>query len=224
MNFGILVADIRSEIRRSTMDAAIKGSIVASIDYWKDKRFRWNESTFTFSVTASQAEYSSSDDADIGYLAEIDDLKLSTGSEEWHPKKRSIDFVTNRSLLNQTADPSDYAFYRGRIRFCPVPSRALTATVLGVQELLDTSQAADYQRISRAIPDISAIPSAYSTAWFTEGYEVTKLYAKGYLYKHHMDNPTKGDALFTDALVIGKDFQNKLGKLGGAGFVAPTRF
>lgn len=224
MNFGIMLADIRSEIRRTTMDAAIKKSIVASVDYWKDKRFKWNESRFTFSTVASQDEYSSSDDADIGYLAKIDSILLSTGSTEWKPKQVPVEVIEDIYDASGTGDPTMFAYYRSRIRFYVIPSRVLTVTVLGLQELLDTSQAADYQRLSRAIPDISAIPSTYTTSWFTDGYEVTKLYAKGYLFKHHMQNAQVGDALFTDAIAIGKDFQNKLGKLGGSGFVQPTSF
>ena len=224
MNFGTMVADIRGEIRRSQMDEAIKGAIVASIDYWKDKRFRWNESRFTFSTVATQDEYSESDDADIGLLAKIDSIRLSTGSQKWNPEQKPNNFLEEAYDPNNSGDPEIFSFYRERIRFFPIPNQVLTATVLGLQELLDTAVATAYQRITRDVPDINSIPDAYTTAWFTEGYEVTKLYAKGYLYKHHLSNSERGNELFTDAIAIGKDFQAKIGKLGASGFLVPTQF
>lgn len=219
-----MVADIRGEIRRSTMDSAIKASIVASVDYWKDKRFRWNESRFTFSLTSSQDEYSSADDSDIGILTKIDSIRLTTGSTTWTLTPVTLEEIEEIYDPSGTGDPRMFAYYRQRIRFYEIPSRTLTATVLGCQELLDTAQSSDYQRLSRAIPDIDSIPDNYSTAWFAEGYEATKLYAKGYLFTNHMQNREAGSGYFTDAIAIGNDFQKKLGKLGGSGFVKPTQF
>lgn len=223
-NLGVMMADIRREMRRSTMDTQIKSAIIAAVDYWKDKRFRWNESTFTFSLASAQYEYSSTDSASIGYLTEIDDLKLSVSNEEWHPDKRTIAYVAGLYDANISGDPSDYAFYRARIRFYPIPSRTLTATVLGVMELLDTNQSSSFQRLSRTISDIASVPDSYTTAWFTDGYELIKSHAKGYLYKNMLRNDQEGDKLLTDAMGIGGDFQKKIGRMGGASFVTPTQF
>src|SRR5688572_21412958 len=102
---GDMVSEIRGEIRRSGMDDAIKGAICAAVQFHRDKRFRWNELSFTFATVANQQEYDVTDSASIGLLASIDSLKVS--NPETALIARDINWLKER--VNQSSGtPSGY--------------------------------------------------------------------------------------------------------------------
>lgn len=219
-NFGTMVAEIREELRRSGMDNAIKRGIGAAVLFHRDKRFAWNELSFTFTTSANEAEYdATTDDANIGRLAKIDSAKIV--SPETVLTVRDIDYIRGRTGLS-SGTPDDIAYFEEQIFLSPTPSRTLSISVFGLLELKDTAQAAALQIISRE--NILTIPAAYTTAWFTDGYEVIKSWAKGYVYHNHMRNTEQATAEFTAAGGFRTDQENQLANRGASGFVRPTTF
>lgn len=218
-NFGVMVAEIRQEIRRSGMDDAIKRGIGAAVLFHRDKRFKWNEASFSFSTAANQEDYGTADNASIGRLAVIDVVKIA--SPETKLTARTIDYL--RSLVRQsTGCPLDYAYYEAEVFFSPVPNTIYTVNVDGVIELADTNQVAANQIISK--DNILTIPDSYSTEWFGAGYEIIKAWAKGYINLHHLRNQAESTAMFSAAGDLRTDQEGQLAMLGGSGFVRPTKF
>jgi hypothetical protein len=217
--FGTMVAEIREELRRSGMDDAIKRAIGAAVIFHRDKRFTWNELSFSFSTVANQAAYGSGDSASIGRLAAIDSMKIR--SPETKLTARTVDYI--RSIVEQpSGTPEDYCWYENEITLSPTPSQVFTVDVDGLMELRDTNQAAANQVISRS--NILSIPDNYSTAWFVAGFDVIKPWAKGYIYLHHLRNRDEASGQFDAAGGMRADQEAQLGRLGGSGFVTPTRF
>lgn len=218
-SLGFMVTEIRGELRRTGMDDAIKGAICAAVIYHRDKRFRWNELSFTFPTAANQQTYDESDTASIGLLASIDSLKVSDPEIALIP--RDINWIKER--VNQASgNPTGYSYYEESIWLDPTPSQVFTIEVLGVQELKDVNQAAGFQIIGR--DNILTLDDSYTTAWFMEGYDVIKSWAKGYISLHHLRNAAESDAMFSAATALRSDQEDQLNKVGGSGFVRPTRF
>lgn len=214
-----MVSEIRGEIRRSGMDDAIKGAICAAVQFHRDKRFRWNELSFSFPTVVNQQTYDASDTASIGLLASIDSLKIT--SPELALVPRDINWVKER--VNQVSGtPSGYAYYQESIWLDPKPSSVFTVEALGVQELKDLAGAAGLQSITRV--NILLLPTSYTTAWFTDGYDVIKSWAKGYVNAHYLHNQTEATGMFGMADVLRGDQEAQLNKVGGSGFARPTRF
>lgn len=218
-NLGVMVAEIREELRRSGMDNAIKRGICAAILFHRDKRFKWNELSFTFSTVANQPTYDESDDANIGRLASIDSMRIV--SPEIELGQRDINWMRER--VNQaTGTPSDFAYYEEMVYLDPIPASALSISVLGLLELKDTTQSTTNQIVSR--DNILSLPDSYSTAWFTDGFEIIKAWAKGYVSLHHLRNKEQSDNMFGAAVDLRTDQEGQLAKLGASGFVRPTSF
>jgi len=214
-----MVAEIREELRRSGMDNAIKRGIGAAVLFHRDKRFAWNEANFSFTTTASQPDYDSSDNSAIGRLATIDVMKVVTPETYLNP--RTIEYI--RSLLDRpTGTPADFAYFAQAITLSPTPSSTLTINIDGVLELYDANQSSTNQIISR--DNILTIPDGYSTAWFGAGYEIIKAWAKSYIYLHHLRNVDQSAAQGSASQTLRDDQIAQIGRLGGSGFVTPTAF
>src|SRR5688572_5921890 len=142
--FGTMVSEIREELRRQNIDPAIKRGIGAAVLFHRDKRFAFNELSFTFTTTADEAEYDENDDANIGRLAKIDSAKIV--SPETPLNLRTIEFIRDRIDIS-TGTPEDIAYYEEQIFLSPTPSRTLSVSVFGILELKDTNQAAVNQII-----------------------------------------------------------------------------
>lgn len=218
-NLGVMVSEIASELRRSGMDTAIKRGICGAVEHLKDKRFKWNELFFDFTTTAAEQDYDSADDADIGRLCAIDAATITTPATNL--TKRDWAWLKDR-VGTSSGTPSDIIFYQDSIWLHPTPASALTINVWGLLELKDANQSAGSQIITRE--NFATLPNNYTTAWFTEGFDVVKAWAKGYVYLHHLRNKTEADVMFGAAGALITDSETQLGKLGGTSFVRPTMF
>lgn len=218
-NLGAMVDEIRGEIRRTNMDAAIKSSICSAVILHKDKRYKWNEGNISFNTVADQPTYDEDDDADIGLIASFDSVKVT--SPETVLIKRDIKWMRAR-ISDATGTPEDFAYYERQIYLYPVPSSVLTINILGVLELADLTQSAGSQIMTRE--NIQTLPNNYTTAWFTDGYEIIKAQAKSFLSINHLRNVTEGQTMGSLAAGLAGDETSKINRAGGSGFARPTRF
>lgn len=217
--FGTMVAEIREELRRNGVDNAIKRAIGAAVIYHRDKRFIWNELSFALTTVADQPDYDGDDDANIDRLAQIDNAKIASPETDLTP--RTIQFI--RAKVGLTSGlPLDIAVYERAITLSPTPNAVYTINIDGIMELEDLTQPAGQQIISRE--NILTIADGYTTAWFVEGYEVIKSWAKGYIYQNHLRNSEQAGTDFTASDAFRTDQENKAAKLGSSGFVQPTQF
>src|SRR3990167_2906875 len=115
-----MVAEIRAELRRSNMDTAIKRGICAAVLYLKDKRYKWNELSFTLDLIADQQDYDSADDADIGRLASIDSVKLVSTADTLTSATRVE--IRRWTIGASSGSPTHCAFYESALWLSPKPN------------------------------------------------------------------------------------------------------
>lgn len=216
--------EIENELRRGTgYRAQVKTAIAAAIEHHESKRFAFNEAKLSFTTVADQEYYDDSDDADIPYITRFDSVVLSRGTS-WKREliKKPSDWI-DRQLTITSSDPEHYAYIRSQIRLHPAPSVASdTVTVDGVLVLRDSGQTAPNDIVSRATA--ASIADGFTNAWFVEGYEMIKHWAKGYLYANLTRNAAEAENMFT----MSRAFFSRLTKdhidSSATGFVQPTSF
>lgn len=218
-DLGTMVAEIRSEIRRTNFDNAIKIGICAAVQEHRAKRLSFNEKSFTFITVADQETYGVADSSYLGRVARFDSIKVT--SPETVLNARDIDFIRDQ-ISDLTGTPSDYAYYENNLYLNPVPNAVFTIDVLAVLELLDTAQSTANQIMSRS--NILSLPTDYTNAWFTDGYEIIKAWAKGYVNFHNLRNSDEGNVMGALNKTFLQTQEDQLNSRGGSGFVTPTRF
>lgn len=198
-NLGLMVSRIASEIRRTGMNDEIKYAVAAAVEFWRKKRTNFNQLNFTFSTAIAQEYYTSADSTNIPLIAKIDIAMYVDGTYE-----RALDLVDSNWIDDQglvsasfRSEPEYLAYIRSSVRLFPVPNVAKTIRIEGLLELIDSSGATGLQRLTR--DNVLNLPDSYASAWFTEGFEIIKSYAKGYLNLHVIKNTNEASMMYSDA-------------------------
>lgn len=226
-NFGTLVAEVRSDLRRSGIDNDIKVGIAAALQWYRAKRFSFNEKSFTFSTVAGTDTYTSSTNEAIARIARFDGLYVTVGTTQL-PLTGPVDNdLIDQDRMGSTSSsiPSRYAFVTQSIRLDPIPSAVYTITFKGIVELNDPAQASsptDLRRITRAT--VLSIPENYTNAFFDEGYEILKAWTKGYVYTNTLRNVMEGRAMFAIADEYAGQKSSEFMEQSSSGGVVPTQF
>ena len=160
---------IANELSRSDLTAEIKLAILTSIEYYKRRRFWWNESTTTDVTVASTAYVALPTD-----LVELDMLQITIGSNITELDKRSYDEIVTWRANSSAGQPTDFALYQNRVELYRVPDDVYTLTFHYVKQLTTLSADAD------------------TNTWLTEGEELIRCHAKKILYVHNLRNTAAG--------------------------------
>lgn len=186
MTFGTLKARVASEMKRGELTAsatAVASAIITSIDYFKRRRFPWNE----FAVT--NAGVSQPDVVDVTLstsyrVITIDSLKIRIGTRDY-PLEPDIFRRIDRVDSGQWAGyPEVYSFHHDRIRLYPIPNASYTVAVAGIWDL----------------SDISADASASATnGWTGQGENMIRLRAKGNLFRDELREFAVAREFFSEA-------------------------
>jgi hypothetical protein len=178
-----LKSRIADDIARDDLATQIANSIEDAIEFYRTKRFFWNETRdATFTTVASQAIYSSSDDADIPLFFDIDDVFLVDSSSQNHRLKKDdpqdLEYLSDTSA--STGQPTRWAWFDRSIRLYPIPDAAYTIRPVGA--------------IEKASP---ASESDANNVWMANGesFELLRRYAKGMLYLHVINNMERATAM-----------------------------
>lgn len=181
---GGLKAVIADDLARPDLALQIENAIETSINFWKGKRFFFNETrTATFDTVADQSFYSSVDDADIPLFLELDDVFL-TDSDGNRVELTLDDPARLHWLLGTGAgsgQPYSYGYYNSGFILYPIPDAVYTITPMGHIEI--------------AAP---ASDSETGNAWMVNAFELIRAHAKSYLYSHTIRDP-EGKAEAIDA-------------------------
>ena len=181
-----LKARISDDLARSDLTTQIANSIEDAIEFSRTKRFFWNETrSATFVTVASQAVYSSADDADIPLFFDIDDVFLVDSSSQNHRLTKAdpqdLEYLSDTG--GTTSQPTRWAWFDRSIRLYPIPDAVYTIRPVG--------------GIERASP---ASDSEADNVWMATGesFELLRCRAKMYLYLHVINAPEKA-ALMQEA-------------------------
>jgi len=131
-------ARIADELARSDIGANISNAINDAITFYQRKRFYFNETGpngSTFNTVAGQTTYSVSDDPDIPYMYDVDDLFITVANNNYTVKR--IDPSQWRILQIPTfrGQPYQYMFLNQAISFLPIPDRAYQMQIVGHYKL-----------------------------------------------------------------------------------------
>lgn len=128
---GAMKLRIKNEINRSDLDDEIHNAIMDAIGAYENTRFYFNETrSFTFTTTASQARYTSSDSgwANLAKILKIDFVAVTLNGQPFrcmprHPEEFEFELITS------TNTPMYYGWYDESIVFHPTPNDALTVRI-----------------------------------------------------------------------------------------------
>lgn len=193
---GTLKSRIADDLARDDLATQIANSIEDAIEFYRTKRFYFNETRDeTFATVASQALYDSDDDAAIPLFFDIDDVFLVDSSSQNRRLRKDdpqeLEYLSDTSA--STGEPTRWAWFDRSIRLYPIPNAAYTIRPVGA--------------IEKASP---ASDSEANNVWMTEAFELLRRYAKGMLYLHVIGDPDKA------ALMLGPELDGLGGACGGA--------
>lgn len=166
---------IADDLNRTDLTTQIADAITDAIEFWKNTRFYFNETrSSTFTTTASQARYTSSDDADIPLFFDLDDVFLtdSNGSVILLMPYDIAEMENLQDNSASTGQPYAYLLHEQTFTLYPVPDAAYTVRPIGA--------------IEKAAP---ASDAESGNVWMTEAFELLRCTAKGYLAAHLLKDP-----------------------------------
>lgn len=162
--FGTMVDRITSEmVLEATLSAAIKSTIITTINFYERERFYFNERlSLTFTVSTGQEIYTSVDLAEIATIPEIDELTIFVNASSRYPLTRRTWEWINRSQIDTTGQgqPTDYCQYAQQIRVYPIPNGVYPVVISGTERFITLSGDTD------------------TNAWMTDAEELIRYAAK----------------------------------------------
>jgi hypothetical protein len=205
-DFGSMVTEIVDETRRS-MSTTIEGLILDAIAHYETERLWFNlTNDTTFSLSSSQATYTSADSSMIPRFMDIDRFEVTIDTN-YTPMidKKSYNWIRDYNDTNANSEPR-YWTYWGQAFHVNLPDGGYTARVSGIVRLTSLSASTD------------------SNAWVQRGNgkELIKQRAKSLLYSEYLRddlNATRAQARETQAL---QKLNLRTSKLLATGEIEPS--
>ena len=163
---------IADESRRTDLTAQIKLCIQEAIAHYEVERFWFNLSrSNTFDTVASQEFYSSSDNAYIDEILELDTLNITVNSNRYVLEPTTWEQIDRWSVLaSSIGQPTRYCYWAQQIRLYPIPDAAYTVRMQGLFRLSTLSANDD------------------TNAWMVEGERLIRSRASGIFYRQYLRN------------------------------------
>lgn len=154
---------IANEINRSNLTAEIKLAILSAIEYYKKRRWPWNEYSDTLTcVTDTEYVALPSD------FVDLDKLQITVGGQKRPLFSRDYSQIVDWRANSSSGEPTDFALWQNRIELYRVPNDTYTLTIHYVRSLTALSDDAD------------------ENAWLTDAEELIRLHAKKDLYANRI--------------------------------------
>ena len=203
--YGDLVNEIVNESRRS-MSTEISNLVLDSIAHYETERFFFNEFSQSFSLSSSQATYTSADASFIPRIMEVDTFRITVDSN-YVPvlRKETLEVFHNYDNPSIFAQPTAWAYWGQSILVDPAPDSGYAAEVSGVLQLASLSASTD------------------ANAWTQRGNgkELIKQRAKSLLYSEYLRddaNAARAAARERDAYDV---LKKRTARLQGTSEIAP---
>src|SRR6478609_1432785 len=208
--YGDLKTRIADEMKRTTLTTQIQNHVLDAVKFYGATRFALNEKQGTITTIAGTRYYDANTVAPgtlPADIAEIDTIICTVSGREY-PLRRA-----SQSELNDidggtslAGDPTQFAWYAGKLRLYPTPSAARVLTL-------------SYQYILTAMSS-----SGDTNFWTNEAEELIRCRAKKTLCMH-----VTMDAEMAGAMAVGErealaELKKAARKLQASGHVKATRF
>jgi len=171
-----LKAEIASDFDREdgSLTTEIAAAVTTAINYYKPKRFYFNERrSLTFSTVATQQNYGTTDNMAIPDLVRIDQVHKTVSGQRMALCRR--DFLELEPLYDvsaSTGEPYDFAYFNRELWLYPVPDQVYTIRVIGLYKVAGP-----------------ATDGEADNPWMTEAYELIRYRASAYLAANSLRNP-----------------------------------
>ncbi len=204
--FATLVADVREDVNRgTTFDSRIKKAIQNAIQFYRARRYGFNQKTKTF---ISNTEFTS---LTANWL-QVDAIYLDTTSgiqvlqeDNWH----DLHFESNGRTSTYTARPCKYATQNRLLRFDSPPDRTYSVHLSYLYDLKEIS--------------ICASDSA-SNGWTNEGFELIKTHSMVDILENYIatdEELPKIAVLRNRESQVEKEMKRRAGQEQGSGKITP---
>lgn len=131
-----LKSRIADELARSDLTTQIASAIESAVEFYKRRRFWFNETTGSVTVSDGQEYYGSADAAFLGSLVEIDTVRLTQGSSYFQLRPLQWGEIDElASGPNVEGTPTHYSFYGQQLRLYPIPNASATLRLAYVQRI-----------------------------------------------------------------------------------------
>lgn len=203
----VMKARIADEMARSDIPDLIANAISSAIAYYQRKRFYFNElDSVTFSTVNAQAEYTSSDNAYIPYLYDIDAVTVTVSSNNYELQHISPEEWRILYTTTSTGQPECFAYFNRVLRLYPIPNDVWTMRIQA------------HVRIAAPATDGEA-----SNIWMTDAEELIRARAKYDVYSVLGDAPkaAMASAWERECLISLNALSNSMMKTG---YIIPMQF
>ena len=155
--YGTMQDRIADELNRTDLTSQIQNAIQSSINFYRTRRFRFNEARAVRN-TAANDEY-------VGLptnFLELDTLGVTVNSRYYQLLRKTHDYLDeiNWGAGTWTGFPTLYALYEENLRLYPIPDDTYELKLTYMKDLDDLSATAD------------------TNAWMTNGEELIRTHAK----------------------------------------------
>lgn len=155
---------IANEMARSDIGSYIRDAIQTAIRKYERKRFYFNETTTTLTLSSSQHIYTSADLGAIATLVDIDDIKINVSGSSYLLTERDYSYLNGLDVSLTNGDPTDYAYYSKSLWVYPMPNTQRLCTISYVERAATLSANSD------------------TNYWMTDAEALIRLEAKSDLY------------------------------------------
>jgi len=150
---------IANELNRSGLTAEIKLAILSAVEYYKKRRWPWNEYSTTLTCVTDTAYVALPSD-----FVELDKLQITVGTQKRPLMQRDYGQIVDWRANSSSGEPTEFALWQNRIELYLVPNSTYTLTIHYVRSLTALSADTD------------------ENAWLTDAEELIRLHAKKDLY------------------------------------------
>ena len=131
---GAMRARIANELSRSDLTNEIALAIGDAIALYQTKRFYFNETGpngSTFNTVANQETYTATDDPDIPFMYDIDDVFVTVGVNNYRLKRLDPSIFRINQMPYFKGQPYQYMFLNQTISLAPIPNTAYPMQIVG---------------------------------------------------------------------------------------------
>lgn len=125
-------------LNRSDLIQETKRAIKASIRYYEQQRWWFNETSTAVLCSAGQTFVS----LPANFLV-LDSLQITLNSADYSLRRNDIDWLRDANAVRSTGQPTDFAIYQNRIELFPIPSSAYSLPIHYIKQLTPLSADTD---------------------------------------------------------------------------------
>lgn len=168
-----LKARIASEMHRSDLTTSIASAITTAINYYRSKRFEFNQLSASFNTVANTESYTSGDTGFPTDLGQLDTARITVSGTRYLLEPIGFAELQARSVTTSlTGPPTAYAWYAQKLYLHPIPDAVYAVLLSYLQREAAPANDADT-----------------SSVWTNQGEPLIRALAKKLLYRDVLRDP-----------------------------------